>query len=194
MKFKQFISERFLNLFYADISERERYAEDVFELLQDSYSYIGGIKGSGFESAEDMIERIPLWKLVRLNDKIVAAALYKDKEGRKRVAVASDGTPEAKKKLAEIVKDDMEQTRSYGEISGGSIGFSKRQVDNFEQFVITPEEVAKIINNEEIRYPVSKDDPEVIKHPELADYFYQRNIGGEWKTKIMTGTPFVSFY
>ena len=194
MKFKQFISERFLNLFDADLSERERYAEDVFELLQDSYSYIGGIKGSGFESAQDMIELIPLWKLVRLNDEIVAAALYKDIEGRKRVEIASDGTPEAKKRLAEIVKDDMKQSRAYGEISGSSVGFSKRQVSDFVQFVITPEEASKIINNEEIRYPVSKDDPEVIKHPELADYFYQRNIGGEWKTKIMTGTPFVGLY
>lgn len=193
MKFKQFISERFLTFLHADSAERELYAKEVYDLLQKAYEYIGGLKGSGFNDVEDMKKNIPIWKLVRQDGKIVAVAMYKDKEGRKRVAIASDGSVKGKQRLAEIVKDDMEKERAYAEISGGSLRFSKRQVTDFEDFVIRPEEVEKIVDDE-IIYPVDPDDPEVESNPELEKFFYQRKIGSEWKTKIMTGTPFVDIY
>lgn len=193
MKFKQFISERFLTFLHADSAERELYAKEVYDLLQKAYEYIGGLKGSGFNDVEDMKKNIPIWKLVRQDGKIVAVAMYKDKEGRKRVAIASDGSQKGKQKLAEIVRDDMKKERAYAEISGGSLRFSKRQVTGFEDFVIHPEEVEKIVDDE-IIYPVDPDDPEVEANPELKEFFYQRKIGSEWKTKIMTGTPFVDIY
>lgn len=193
MRFNQYLSERFLTFLHADSAERELYAKEVYDLLQKAYEYIGGLKGSGFNDVEDMKKNIPIWKLVRQDGKIVAVAMYKDKEGRKRVAIASDGSVKGKQRLAEIVKDDMEKERAYAEISGGSLRFSKRQVTGFEDFVIRPEEVEKIVDDE-IIYPVDSDDPEVEANPELEEFFYQRKIGSEWKTKIMTGTPFVDIY
>lgn len=35
----------------------------------------------------------------------------------------------------------------------------------------------------------SDDDPDVVRHPDLAKHMYQRRIGNEWHTKIMVGTP-----
>lgn len=193
MRFNQYLSERFLTFLHANSAERELYAKEVYDLLQKAYEYIGGLKGSGFNDVEDMKKNIPIWKLVRQDGKIVAVAMYKDKEGRKRVAIASYGSVKGKQRLAEIVKDDMEKERAYAEISGGSLRFSKRQVSNFEDFVIPPEEVEKIVDDE-IIYPVDPDDPEVEANPRTRRIFLSKKIGSEWKTKIMTGTPFVDIY
>ena len=38
--------------------EKEKYVDEVWDMLQTAYSSIGGIKGSGFESKEDMIKKI----------------------------------------------------------------------------------------------------------------------------------------
>ena len=69
--------------------DKLKYKDEVWNILQLSYQYIGGIKGSGFSSADEMVEKIPYWKLVKKNDKIVAVMLYKDKNGRKMVACGS---------------------------------------------------------------------------------------------------------
>ena len=61
VSFKEFLNESYKNI--TDHSEKEKYAEEVFNLLQRAYAKIGGLKGNGFQSPEDMIEKIPFWKL-----------------------------------------------------------------------------------------------------------------------------------
>ena len=68
-------------------------------MLQKSYAYIGGIKGSGFENPDNMVNKIKMWKIVKKNGKILAGIMYKDKNYRKAVAVFTDGTKEGKKRL-----------------------------------------------------------------------------------------------
>ena len=46
-----------------DDADREKYAPAVWDLIQQSYAKIGGIKGKGFSSPDDMIMSIPFWKL-----------------------------------------------------------------------------------------------------------------------------------
>jgi hypothetical protein len=67
-------------------------------------------------------------------------------------------------------------------------GFTKKifGVDFVKKYAKTPEEVAKI-SGDEIRKPPA-DDENIRYSPELKDYFYQREIGGHWHTKIMLGT------
>lgn len=187
---KTLLVERVINLLPQDINGKKAYADEVWSILQTSYEKVGGIQGSGFGSKEDMIKNIPFWKLIKRNGKIVAVGMYKDKHGRKRVAAGTDGTSEGKEGFAMLGKEDLQQKRAYGEVSGPSLSFALKQVgeENFIKNLIEPREVEKILD-EPIIYPVSDDDSEVIRHPGLKSYFYQRDIGGDLKTKVMMGTP-----
>lgn len=97
MRFKNFINEAFINVFSSE--DKRKYVDDVWDIIQSTYSRLGGIKGSGFSSKEDMIASIPMWKLVRKNGKIIAVQLYKDTNGRKFVAAGTDNSPEGKEEL-----------------------------------------------------------------------------------------------
>lgn len=101
--FIQFINERFINMFVGDEQLKKRYQKQVWSLIQNSYKSIGGIKTSGFES-EDSILDIPFWKLAVKSGKVEALVMYKDKDGRKSVAVASTGSQWAKSKVRECTR------------------------------------------------------------------------------------------
>lgn len=173
------LQEGYVNLFSNDIEKRKQYAEQVFDLIQSSYKRIGGMKGSGFNSPQDMIDRIPFWKLFMRGDEIKAVAMYKDKNGRKRVAVATDGTSEGKQIVARIMQDDATSGRAYAEISGPSLAFHKKILGNdiLNDISIPVESVIKIL----------KADSEDIRAKN--DYEYERNINGNWIEKRMIGRP-----
>jgi hypothetical protein len=184
--FKQFIEESYINLIHDD-PRKDQHKDEVHNMIQKAYEKIGGIHGSGFASPDDM-KNIHMWKLSRSQGKLKAVALYKDKGGRKSVAVATDGTEEGKEHLARIVKADAKTGRSYSEKSGPSLSFLKRQVgsDHLQKIAHSFDDVRNS-SDEEIRRP-PENDPEIIKHPELRDHFYQRQIGDHWHTKIMLGS------
>lgn len=193
--FSKYIEETFVNLF-GDDPRKHKHAKEVHDMLQQSYKKVGGIHGSGFRSPEDMVKNIPMWKLKRHNGKIVSAAMYKDKGGRKLVASGSDGSPEGKKGVVEIGKSDLSTGRAYGEKSGPSLSALKKNkgVDFIKQNAIPFNDVKKHVDkSDEIRKP-QDDDEEVTRHPELKNHFYQRKIGDEWHTKIMLGKPGIKIY
>jgi len=190
LTFKEFLEERFVNFLPHHEAEKTAHADHVHDMLQKSYADQGGIHGSGFESPQAMVKKIPMWKLHRSDGKVRAAALYKDKEGRKRVAIATDGSDEGKKAAARIMVDDIRQGRSYGETSGKSLSFLKKNTgEHLKKHVKSYDEASKIVTagGDEVRKP-PEDDTEVQRHPEYKDHFYQRKIGGEWHTKLMVGT------
>ena len=118
--FKEFteFSESFDNLLKGRHDEKRiKAAPELFQMLLNSYQRIGGLKGNGFKSAEDMLENIPFWKIIRKKNKPVAAILYKDKNGRKAVALATDGSRAGKLALAAAFQEEALQERSYIEIS-----------------------------------------------------------------------------
>ena len=184
-----YLTERFINLF--SDKEKEEYKDEVYSALQQAYSAIGGIKGSGFENADDMVKNIPMWKLSRKDGKIVAGVLYKDKGGRKIVASFTDGTTEGKKQLADILKNEF--TRSYTEVSEAALGFIKKVagVDTITKFAIPREKVKEMLKlkDDEFSTEVPDGDRNVKALPTLKDFFYQRKIGGHFHTKIMLGNP-----
>lgn len=185
MDFNQYLTEGYVNLFSS--GDKQQYKDDVFAILQASYAPIGGIHGSGFRSADDMVDNIPFWKLVRRSGKVVAVALYKDRQGRKRVAIGSDGTPAGKAGVASIFKEDF--SRAFFEISGRSLSFHVKLLgyDFVKGYAIKPSDVERVIG--EPVSAVAANDPEVVAHPPLKDLFYSREIGGSPHTKIMLGTP-----
>lgn len=199
---KSMVTERVLNLFTGD-NDREKYKNEVYNLLVDAYAPIGGIKGSGFTSPDDMVANLDMWKLFKKNDKIVVALLYKDRRGRKLVAAATDGSTEAKRLLASILP--IESLRSYVEKSKKSLDFYLRRVPNPTEFII-PFGQAKKASIDDI-ISVSSDWPTLdgeeaqstkemlAKYPFLKEYGYFREIQpGKWFFKVMIGTPGLPIY
>lgn len=186
--FKEYITERFVNLLPDNEEEKHAHKHEVYNLVQKAYANIGGMKGNGFESPDAMVKKIPMWKLHKKDGKIRAVSLYKDKGGRKMVAAATDSTEEGKHGLASILKDDVTRNRAYTEVSGPALGFLKKHLPdrNVKPFAMHHQDVIKNSDGDEIR-PAPHDDTEIQKHPELKDHFYQRKIGGHWHTKIMLG-------
>jgi hypothetical protein len=189
--FSEFLTEGFKNLF--NESEKEKYADEVWEILQRSYESIGGIKGSGFANKEDMINNIPLWKISTVDKKIVAVVLYKDTNGRKFVALGTDSSIDGKRKIIEMMKEDLK--RSYGEVSKSALGVLMKMVDwsILKQFAIQPNVASGVLNKK--LQPVSelKNIPEeaqlvLEKYPQLKNYGYIRELNGHESFKVMFGT------
>jgi|AntDeeMinimDraft_5_1070356.scaffolds.fasta_scaffold08682_1 hypothetical protein len=196
MKFTQYlINERFVNLI-SDDPDKEKYVDQVWDLLQYSYRYIGGIKGSGFSSKEDMIKNIPFWKLAVNKGKVEALVMYKDKGGRKSVAVGATGSDWSIAKVADMMKNDIE--RSFGEKSKGALGLMLKQYpfNVIEAFLKTPKEAEGILKKGGLT-PIS-DVPKdqwpadavktLEKYPKLKDYGYLRELAGKPAFKVMIGT------
>ena len=182
------LSEGFDNFLPEHKKEKTKNAENVHAMITKAYADQGGIKGNGFASPEDMVHHIPMWKLHHSNGKLNAVALYKDREGRKRVAMASDGTPEGKKAAGDMVISDLKQKRAHMEVSGKSLSFMKKHInilDHVHPYNFVEKYHAN--NGEKISRP-KDDDPEVVRHPELKDHMYVRKIGGHPHTKVMLGT------
>ena len=185
MKLNEILVERFVNLLGND-PQKADYVDVVWDMITKSYARIGGIQGKGFSTKEELMSNIPFWKLVRKDNNIVAGAFYRDKLGRKRVAVATDGTDQGKQALGSIMAEDFD--RAYFEVSDPSLGFMVKQVGlSFVEQYARSLEQAQGMNKDELQ-SAPADDPHVVKYPSLVNNFYQRNIGGHMHTKIMLGT------
>lgn len=146
----------------------------------------GGFKGGGIGSVEQMIEQLPFWKLAVSSGKVVAVLLYKDKDGRKSVAAATDGSDFGREKLIEMVIQDLVAGRAYSEVSGKALSFYSRHMD-IEKIAVPIGDVKVKLSSEEI-IPAPDDDIEVRRWPHLKPFFYRRKLGtGAWHTKIMLG-------
>lgn len=197
--FKNFIElkEAFTNAVgERDRAVKEKYKQQVWDLLQKSYAAIGGIKGSGFSSADEMVDKIPMWKMIARNGVVHAVVLYKDKGGRKSVAMGSDGSDFARKHIASLAPAEL--TRSYAEKSKAALGLQMKSMpwDVLKSFTHTATEAARIIKDPitaiksvpRAKWP--KDAQLTLaKYPQLIDYGYLREIGGTQVFKVMFGSP-----
>lgn len=193
---KGYIAERYVNAIGTrDLNTKKQYQKQVWDLLQRSYKAIGGIKGNGFQNPDAML-KLPMWKMAVNNGKVEAVVLYKDKGGRKSVAMGCSGTPYAKKAVADIMKNEL--SRSYGEKSKAALGTMMKLYpwDVLEPFVQKPADVKKIAKGDPIvslkdHRGALPDDAKMTlkKYPQLKDYGYFREIGGNMVFKVMIGTP-----
>lgn len=121
----QFIKEQLITEHFLTLTKKEdmkKYGEEVWDILQKSYAYIGGI--AGINSIDDLIEDTDLWKLVRRDNKITAIKAYKLKNGgRKSNCGGTDGTIQGKKDIMKIYQEDglMKDRHQYGEYSGKAV-------------------------------------------------------------------------
>lgn len=149
-KLEKFIlNETYINLFSEQ--DKEKYKEEVYNLFQDTYKDIGGLKGSGFTSPDDMVKTFPMWKLNRKNGKIIFAAVYKDKNGRKCCAGAQDKSKQGLMVFKDFLKAELSTGRSWTEISGPVLKLAQKWFPELlEQIRISPETMKNIDNEVEI--------------------------------------------
>lgn len=196
MKMQEILTERYVNLFLND-PRRDQYRDEVWRILQSTYEPIGGIKGSGFSSPDDMVQTLPMWKVARKNGRVVAAMMYKDKGGRKVVASGSDGSPQGLQALADMAP--QEAHRAYGEKSKKALGFFLKNVPNAQDLMVPFERAQQTSQDQLISVRDEWPELEPEEHqstqyalerwPYLRDYGYFREIGGHWHFKVMFGTP-----
>ncbi|MFA7408578.1 MAG: hypothetical protein WCY93_12270 [Anaerolineaceae bacterium] len=193
--FSEFLAENYKNLIGPDSEDKRRhYADQVWKILVKSYQPMGGLKGNGFNSKEDMIKNIPFWKLYTKGDKVVAAAFYKDRNGRKAVAIATDGSDLGRVIVSQIFKASLGV--AWGEKSGPALATMMKVApfEDLKSFILEPKVVAKLLDDPiETEVNPDKLDPKDRftwdKFPQLRPYFYVREIGGEKHLKASFGTP-----
>lgn len=203
MKMHELLLERFLNFIGNDeqaLANKNKWKQQVWDLLQKSYANIGGLKSWGFETPERMVENITFWKLAVRHGKLYAVIMYRDEgKGRKSVAMGTDGTAEGKKFLVDIIRNEF--GRAFSERSKGALGFVLKIMpwDVLEEFLMTPEEAQKILGSDYNLMPIRDMPPEelphdaaetLVKYPKLIDYGYIRHIGSNRIPffKVMMGT------
>lgn len=195
MLVEQILTERYLNLLPGNDEKKSKYAQQVWTILQKSYADIGGMKGAGFESPEAMLN-IPMWKLGIRDGRVRAVIMYKDKHGRKSVAVGTDGSEEGGWFVEDMFKNEI--YRSYGEKSKAALGKMLKLIpfNVLEQFLTSPDRVAEMNPDDRIIpiKDVKKEDwpPDAAltlsKQPKLIDYGYLRDLNGEMIFKVMLGS------
>lgn len=161
--------ERYVNVF--DNTDKKKYVDDVWDILQSTYEPLGGFKTAA--SKAELIQKSWLWKLIRKNNKIVACLLYKKEFGRKSIACGSDGTPEGKQALKTLMQQDIKQKSSWGEFSGAAEHLIKK-------YGGAPIPVAQAV---EILKKMGKE----VQSTNPDGYHYTRLIQGKPYEKIMLG-------
>ena len=143
------LNETYKNLFASD--EKEKYAETVWELLQETYKDIGGLKGKGFKDIQDMVETFPMWKLNIREGKVVFVALYRDKNGRKACCAGNDGSRIGLLTLKDFLKSELSTQRSWTEISGKVLKLCQKWFpDLLAKTTIPPEKLKELDDDVEI--------------------------------------------
>lgn len=174
---------------------KNKYKDQVWDLLQRSYADIGGIKGTGFESAQSMVQNIPMWKLGVRDGQVRAAILYKDSAGRKSVAAGTDGSADGAAFIDQMFQAEV--GRSCSEKSKGALGKLMKLVpwSALENQLINISEVARIRPDVQVT-PITDVDPAdwpadarltLSKYPQLKPYGYLRDIAGKPTFKVASG-------
>ena len=171
---EKMLNERYVNLFKRE--EKEKYLDLVWNMLQKSYEKIGGFKGT---EKEELLEDFIMWKLVRRGDKITACSLSKTSSGgRKLIGAGSDGTPEGKKDLYMIMKEDVrvEERQAWGEASEA---VEHIYVEHYNAVKIPYDDAVVIMANLGKTISPAKEKKD--------GYHYIRSIGGEELEKMLIG-------
>jgi hypothetical protein len=179
------INEHYINLLGND-HRKDFYAHEAHKMLTNAYATIGGLKGSGFSSPDDM-KSIHQWKLKKRDGKIIAGVFYKNPGSRKLVAAATDGSPEGKEALSHTMAAEFKKRRSFMEVSGPLFSSLHKTLghDELSKHLVHRDHVHKFLDDE--IHPPNNSDIMVKKFPQYKDHFYSRKLGDDMHTKILLG-------
>lgn len=164
------LNEKYINAL--DKNTMKQYADEVWNILQMSYAYCGGLLG--LKNVDQLIDESDMWKMVRRNGKINCVLIYSFKRGgRKTCYGGTDGTIEGKIDFFKIINDDIniKDRHVWAEVSGKT-----EHIYIKNGAVPIPSIIAKqiLFDKEFISF-----DPD--------GYHYTRYIGGIATTKMMVG-------
>ena len=175
MKVKK-LNESFVNVLPTDDNAKDKYIDEVWKILVDSYDYLGG----PLKTRDDIMGPKYFWKLVRRGGKITAAAIYKLSKTQGRKLVLCGKNYDVKGSTADlfsIVKEDINlaDRNAWMEVSD-------KMEDRIRGmgYIPLPNTVAeKILAKLGKKLDSLDDDGE----------HYTRKIGGQLHTKVMFGNP-----
>jgi len=159
-------------------------APDVSELVNNTYGSMGGFPGA--DTPEGLLSRFTDFYLSDVDEdpEPDAGILYTDWKGSKKAsAIVTDGGPEAKAKIRDMMTTFFSQDGTWVEVSGApaNILVSKMGMPTVDD----EEQLRKLM-------PRIKDIVWHGKHPDGIPYgngWYTRNIAGHEATKIIVGNP-----
>jgi hypothetical protein len=165
----------------------KKFEKSLVDMLQKSYSYMGGWKG--LETPEALKHRFTNFFIVDVDDdeEPDAGIYYTDWKGSKKAsALVSDGTSEGKIALRDLMKTFFNQAGSWCEVSGApaNIGIKKLGL----HWVHSEKAIRQLLSSlpqEDIEFYGKHPDPSV----DYGDGWYSRTIAGKRETKIIIGNP-----
>lgn len=178
LKFSEYLYEKILNIGLNPKHEkhREGYRKQIHDVIQRSYRDVeGGYGGHGSGSeAESKAIHADISdnaiKATRRGDKITHASVYKQKHGRKIIAVGTDGSKQGSADFGQNAREDNKQKRAWTEVSGKAEKAYRKhgmpQVPSSEAGKLTGKKV-KVKDSER----------------------YSRDIGGQEHEKTILGHP-----
>lgn len=157
-------------------SELEDYKEEIYKMIDLSYSYIGGYPGINSPNDIDK-SKIKIWKVIDVDGDQDPDAVSMEKQkpaGRKLVGGATDGSKAAKRAFLQSRIDYLKKSGYYVEASHKIAEILEKAG---VPIVKDPEKIKKVLN---------KPDVEMI---DAGRGLYQRTIQGRKLTKQLFGNP-----
>lgn len=157
-------------------AERAYLADEIFTMLQNAYQNVQG--GLHFSSADELVSKTAVWKVIYYQENIVGVVIYKAKRGLKMVALALSN------KLDRSLRKHTKTMLSY--LFKVTFNNTWMEVsESAERFIVTNGGAKYFISNQYAQKLTGK---EIITI--CADgYHYQRVVNGVLKTKVMVGNP-----
>lgn len=153
-----------------DGSEMTQFKNDLFSIVKNAYSKIGG--HPAVKSVSDIPGKIQIWQAIDVDSEPDADATIGFKKrpaGNKLVVMGQDGSKEAKRAVVSQVIKYLKKKGWYAEVS-------KELVDKFGLKPIDDEpRVRKILKGKDIEW--------------LGKGYYNRSIGGKSHKKVLVGNP-----
>lgn len=179
-----------LELGASAVSKKSKYAKNLWNKLQDAYSYIGGCKSfdsiNGDDGFTDFLEGNYVWRIYfgDSREDIRGAVIYKPTQfGRKRICSFGVNLPSYNK----IINNDFDKSNHvYGEVSGKAERFMER--DKRTNW-IPKEEVPELLFGKKIDFEQNKEADKNERMPYNKERHYYRNLGNEIHRKAMYGHP-----
>ena len=166
MRIHDILTERVVNAF--DAAQKAKYADKVWDMLQTAYKDIGGFGSAA--SVEELLNTPGLWKLVVRDGEVTAVNIYRDAQGRKSIASATNQSLQGIKDYKMIKGADVKYRRAWAEVSR------------------TPAAILKKFG----ATPIPSKYAQLLTGKHIMDYnpdgvHYTRLIAGEPHEKIMYG-------
>ena len=169
------LKEHIVNIWENDKALKEKYIDQVWDIITAAYESIGGCNCDKSELFDNNI----YWKLTKRGERITALCIYKlTSYGRKLFLLAAEASPEGKRDIRKMMEEDAKQDNRhfYAEVSEApEYMYIKRGVK-----LIPVSAAQKILGDNKPITATGED-----------DYHYTRAIGPDKKQfrKIMVGNP-----